>query len=52
MVEMDKTISFMENKAIIAELDKLAKERGTDRSALIREAIRQLLVKKREAVKK
>jgi predicted transcriptional regulator len=39
---MTKTIiSFLEDKQIIESIDKLALERGSDRSAIIRECIRK-----------
>lgn len=39
---MTKTIvSFLEDKQIIENIDKIANERGSDRSAIIRECIRK-----------
>jgi len=39
---MTKTIvSFLEEKQIIEDIDKIAFERGSDRSAIIRECIRK-----------
>ena len=36
-----QTISFLEDRQIIESIDKLASERGSDRSAIIRECIRK-----------
>ena len=36
-------VSFQEEKKIIETLDKIASNRGTDRSAIIRECIRKEL---------
>ena len=39
---MTKTIvSFLEDKQVIENIDKIATERGSDRSAIIRECIRK-----------
>ena len=35
------TVSFLEDKQVIEHVDKLAFERGSDRSAIIRECIRK-----------
>ena len=40
---MKKIISFQEEKKIIETVDKIASNRGTDRSAIIRECIRKEL---------
>ena len=37
------TVSFLEKRDIIENIDKFASERGTDRSAVIRECIRKEL---------
>ena len=34
-------VSFLEDKQIIDNIDKIATERGSDRSAIIRECIRK-----------
>jgi metal-responsive CopG/Arc/MetJ family transcriptional regulator len=34
-------VSFLEDKQIIENIDKVASERGSDRSAIIRECIRK-----------
>jgi metal-responsive CopG/Arc/MetJ family transcriptional regulator len=36
-----QTISFLEDKRVIESIDKVAQERGSDRSAIIRECIRK-----------
>jgi metal-responsive CopG/Arc/MetJ family transcriptional regulator len=36
-----QTISFLEDKQVIESIDKIATERGSDRSAIIRECIRK-----------
>jgi len=36
-------ISFQEEKTVIELIDKIAKNRGTDRSAIIRECLRKTL---------
>jgi metal-responsive CopG/Arc/MetJ family transcriptional regulator len=36
----ERPISFRERAEIVAEIDRIANERGTNRSALIREFIR------------
>lgn len=36
-----QSISFIEDKQVIKNIDKMASERGTDRSAIIRECIRK-----------
>lgn len=45
MVEMERSVTFLEDDEVVKEMDDLANKRGTDRSALIREAIRLLLEK-------
>jgi hypothetical protein len=39
------TVSFRDEKRILELIDKLAAARGTDRSAIYREAVRLLLAK-------
>jgi metal-responsive CopG/Arc/MetJ family transcriptional regulator len=41
MTMTKQTISFLEDKQVIESIDKLALERGSDRSAIIRECIRK-----------
>jgi metal-responsive CopG/Arc/MetJ family transcriptional regulator len=36
-----RTLSFLEDKQVVESIDKLAQERGSDRSAIIRECIRK-----------
>ena len=43
MSDMTEPVSFREEKEVVEKVDRLAKERGTDRSALYREAIRLYL---------
>jgi metal-responsive CopG/Arc/MetJ family transcriptional regulator len=45
-----QTISFLEDNQVIENIDKLAQERGSDRSAIIRECIRKQLQKIKEAM--
>jgi predicted transcriptional regulator len=45
MTGYSETVSFREDKRILELVDSLAAARGTDRSALYREAIRLLLTK-------
>jgi len=44
-----QSITFLEDPRIISEIDEEARKRGTDRSALIREAIREKLKKINES---
>ena len=43
-----RIISFQEEKAIIDRVDKIASDRGTDRSSIIRECIRKTIFPMKE----
>ena len=42
----EAVFSFKEDRQIIAALDDLAEKQGTDRSSLIRQAVREFLEKR------
>lgn len=41
--DMEMQVNFWEEEEIIVKLDKIARDRGTKRSSLIREAIRRTI---------
>lgn len=43
MSDPKEMVSFLEDKAIIEQVDKMAQREGSNRSALLRRAVRMLL---------